>query len=727
MNEVEHNYGGSPAEKGSGGLFSNQPDFGVHEELAMYRELFATLPIAAYIKDLDARFVDVNPFHAEALGVGRADIAGLADADLYPEKEAELYRTADRSVMDAGASIAGLTETHTGFNDTVVQHRTWKFPVRDRLGNVVGLMGFSHDVSESSAAMEELKRSELRYALALQASRDGIWEFDVAAETVLMSPRAAQLMGLPISVEPAPWSVVSEALGEEDSARLREQLVALFTNPRETVELQVQVETGDHPRFLELRFTAFRERGRITSLIGSVADVTYAYHRLAQLDFYAHHDALTGLGNRRALARKLSAAISQLQRCPGSDGKTELSLLVIDLDSFKVINDSLGHLAGDAMLKIVANRLQRFANELPGTSMVTRYGGDEFAIVVEESSMREVETFAHGLIGQLKEPTMLHGLEVYPSASIGVLHVCEHVDATDVLRDADIALYRAKSTGKSRATIFHTGMRDDAQTALDEQTRIRRAVDNGDFALFYQPVLSPRSNTVIGFEALLRLKGSDGSMVRPALFLDYLERSDLIVEVGRWVVDQAVQDLAQWRADYPEYVDLAVAVNVSRRQFADDELFTAIPEVLDRYDVPASALVLEITETAVADGGVDLDALQGFRASGGLVAIDDFGTGHSSLFALNELPVDIVKLDRSFTARIGPNGADEMLEATFDFLRSLNVQLVAEGVEEQYQADWLSKRGSDFLQGYHFAKPMPEADVRKYLDVASYQALPDAA
>jgi len=137
--------------------------------------------------------------------------------------------------------------------------------------------------------------------------------------------------------------------------------------------------------------------------------------------------------------------------------------------------------------------------------------------------------------------------------------------------------------------------------------------------------------------------------------------------------------------------------------------------------------VLEITETAVADGGVDLDALQGFRASGGLVAIDDFGTGHSSLFALNELPVDIVKLDRSFTARIGPNGADEMLEATFDFLRSLNVSLIAEGVEEQYQADWLSKRGSDFLQGYHFAKPMPEVDVRKYLDAASYQALPDAA
>ena len=705
--------------------FAELSDFGVEDELGMYRELVATLPLAIYVKDLESRFVDVNPFHLGALGVAHSEIVGRTDDDFYPEKEAELYRTADRSVMDDGIPIAGLTETHTGFNGTVVQHRTWKFPVRDRLGDVVGLMGFSHDVSESSAATEELKRSELRYALAARASRDGIWEFNVESETVLMSARAAQLLTLPISVEPVPWATVAELLGEAQATHLQDQLRRLFENPQDTVELEVELRTDGQPKWRELRFVAFTEQDRVTSLIGSVADVTDAHNRLAQLDFLAHHDALTGIGNRRALARKLTAALQQLE--PSSTGRTELSVLAIDLDSFKVINDSLGHAAGDAMLQIVSNRLRQFAEGLSGVSTVARCGGDEFAIVVEDSTTEEVESFAHSLIGRLKEPTMLHGLEVYPAASIGVLHVCDQVDATDVLRDADTALYRAKTSGKSRAMVFHPGMREDAQTALNEQTSIRRAVDNGDFVLVYQPIFSPVHGKVSGFEALIRLKGPDGTMIRPALFLDYLERSDLIVEVGRWVLGQAIEDLARWRQENPELGYLAVSVNVSRRQFADEELFTTIPEVLDRHGVPSSALVLEITETAVARDGVNLDALQDFRASGGIVAIDDFGTGHSSLFALHELPVDIVKLDRSFTARIGPKGADELLEATFDFLRSLKVRLVAEGVEEQYQAEWLSQRGADFLQGYHFARPMLEADVRKYLNASDRLALPDAA
>jgi len=274
--------------------------------------------------------------------------------------------------------------------------------------------------------------------------------------------------------------------------------------------------------------------------------------------------------------------------------------------------------------------------------------------------------------------------------------------------------------------IFEPGMRQEAKEALDQQTSIRRAVDKGDFVLAYQPVVSGSGSGIGGFEALLRLRGPDGTLVRPALFLDYLERSDLILEIGRWVIEQAVSDLAVWRSQHQDR-DIAVAVNISRRQFADDGLFEFISEVVERNRLPASALVLEITETAVAQEALDTRALQDFRSAGGMVAIDDFGTGQSSLFQLNELPVDIVKLDRSFIARIGPNGADTTLEATFDFLRSLDVRMVAEGVEEDYQSQWLTRRRVDFMQGYYFAKPMPEAQVREYLAGLGAMGFSDAA
>lgn len=693
----------------------------------MYRDLVERLPFAVYIKDRDSRFVHINPAHASAFGREAEQIVGRTDVDFYPEREAELYRSADRRVIDEGVEISGLTENHSGFNGTVVQHRTWKFPVRNSDGDVVGLMGFAHDVTESSAAMEELKRSELRYALAARASRDGIWEFDVDSGAVLMSPRASQLFGLPIAVEPVPWDDVAAVLSDEDNSRLEGKLRELFKEPGETVEIQIRIVVNEKARWLDLRFIAFSSKGRVSSLIGSVADVTDAQERIAQLDFYAHHDALTGLGNRRALTRKLASALRDFHDVQARSDYPRLSLMCLDLDSFKVVNDSLGHLAGDAMLKIVSHRLQAFARELPGTATVARYGGDEFAVVVEDAKTAEVEAMAHTLIRRVKEPTLLLGLEVYPSASVGVVHVRDQGDATEVLRDADTALYRAKTTGKSRAAIFHPEMRQEAKEALDEQTSIRRAVEKGDFVLVYQPIVAGRGSGVGGFEALIRLKGPDGSMVRPGLFLDYLERSGLILEVGRWVIEQAVSDLAAWRAEHRDLVDLAVSVNISRRQFADAELFDFITDVLERDGVPASAMILEITETAVAQAGVNLDALQKFRAAGGSVAIDDFGTGQSSLFQLNELPVDIVKLDRCFIERIGPKGADSTLEATFDFLSSLDMRLVAEGVEEEHQAQWLTQRGVDFMQGYYFARPMPEEDVRNYLEVIGVTGLGNAA
>ena len=686
-------------------LFGEGVDFDLHDEVRMYRELLRSMPIAVYFKDVDTNFVDVNTFHAEAMGRPRNELIGLSDQDIYPETEAELYYGADRRVIDEGATIDGLIENHSGFQGTVFQNATSKFPVRNASGDIVGMMGFAIDVASSSGALEKLKESELRYALAMRATSEGIWDYDVAADSSSISPRAAQLLNLPITADSIPTRVVANILDPDDFAMLRSGLVALVRERQETFECVITITTTGRPRWLRLRFASFTENGRVTRVIGAMADITVERKRLDQLEHNAYHDALTGLGNRRALARSLSAYLSDCQS-PTGEAASDLSLMSIDLDSFKVINDSLGHQAGDKMLCAIADRLRALTATTRGRCTVARMGGDEFAFAIAGIEPLLVEDLANSLLENIGRSTILSGVEIYPSTSIGLVHATDQTEATDMLRDGDIALYKAKASGKGRVVLFDETMREEAQNELNAQMRIRRAVDKRNFSLVYQPILRSGTRHVAGFEALLRLDSDDGETILPAKFLDYLEKSDLIVEVGRWVLDQALGDLAKWREQFPENPSLAVAVNVSRRQFSDPDLFTAIGDLLDKHAIPPESLVLEITETAAFSDDVDLDVLAEFRRNGGSVAMDDFGTGYSSLFALNELPVDVLKLDRSFTARINSESIDPVLQATFDFVRSLDLILVTEGVEEEHQAAWVESQGSDLLQGYLFARPM---------------------
>ncbi len=690
---------------GMDALYAATPFFDEHDELVAYRTLIRRLPLSVFFKDRDRQFVGVNDFYADAMGRTPTELIGLSDTDVHPSDEAELYRNVDERVMTEGVDIQGLTEVQTRLDGAVVRNETSKFPVRNSFGEIVGLMGFAHDVTEPTRVVQSLRESEMRYALATRASRDGIWDFDIESKTLAMSPRCCQLLNLPITSGNVPWNVVASLFGEDDLRVLIRGVQALRRQPNDSFQCEVQLDVDGTCRWLSLVYTAFTVDGEVVRIIGSAADVSEEHERRAQLEFFALHDALTGLANRRALVHELEAAL---------DGLRPVSLLCIDLDSFKVINDSLGHQAGDAMLQEVSERLQRVAVGRHLT--VARLGGDEFAIVVRGQRPDRVERLASEVLAALRTPTRISGLEIYPSASIGVVHVVDQADAGDVLRDGDIALYHAKGDGKARYAIFDAAMRDRAQRALDAQTQIRRAVERREFSLVYQPVVEAGSRQVVGFEALIRLERDDGTTLPPSEFLGYLEQSDLIIEVGRWVLDQALEDLAAFRAEFPELAGLDVGVNVSRRQFVDPRLLEHIMAAVERNGLTPNELVLEITETAVASQTVDVKTLlAGFREAGGKVAIDDFGTGQSSLFALHQLPVDIIKLDKSFTARITPDTTDPVLRATFDFVHSLNLLLVAEGVETEHQAAWLEDHGARFLQGYVFERPLGFEAARRYL------------
>ena len=672
------------------------------DELSLYRDLFQRLPVSVFFKDSDASFVRVNQRMVHRLGTSSAEeIVGQSDATLSSADDAELYRRDDDHVLETGEPLLGITETRTLKDGSVEVLHTSKYPVVDRRGQIVGVMGFNHDITEPTELVNALAQSEQRYALAARATRDGIWDLDLQTGEAVLSSRCCQLLDLPATSDPVPWKDVSARIVKEDVAPLSAAVQSLRENPdaylRQT--FRVKHPDGSH-RWVEMAATALVVDGKVTRVIGSAADITDERERNAELEFLATHDSLTGLGNRRALAERVEAVLQS-----GDDA----GLVMLDLDYFKVINDSLGHQAGDEVLEQISARLKSI---LDPSYLMVRLGGDEFAVFIANRTRAKVLRTASAIANIIRKRMTISGLDLFMTASIGVVYVDDsHKDADHLLRDADIALYEAKANGKSRVRVFEKEMRDAAEAALEHQMSIRKAVHNNDFSLLYQPIINAVDGSMSGVEALLRLSPEDGPVKAPNEFLPYLEQTDLIVEVGEWVIESALTALSEWRSKNLVSDSFTIAINVSRKQFQTDRLANYVLRALDRFGLAGRNIILEVTETAVLHDGAGITtSLDRLRDAGVRIAIDDFGTGQSSLAALHDLTVDILKIDKSFTDRILNNGDEPVITAAFHVARSMGLVTVAEGVEHEYQAEWLRGQHCDLLQGYLFAKPL-EAKV----------------
>jgi diguanylate cyclase (GGDEF)-like protein len=429
----------------------------------------------------------------------------------------------------------------------------------------------------------------------------------------------------------------------------------------------------------------------------------------AHLHFLAHVDPVTNLPNRHEFNERLGFALAKAVRY-----ETAVGLLLLDLDNFKVVNDTLGHESGDLLLKLVADRL---VTTLRSTDVICRIGGDEFVVIVEPSDdSSEVSSVASKILGALAAPFEVKGHHLYVTASIGVsLYPRDAKDAQTLTRSADTAMYHAKNKGKNAYEVFQNDMEKRVQKRMKLEANLRRALSKGQLQLHYQPQIDMHSGRIVGVEALARWYCPELGHVSPAEFIPVAEESGIIVALGRWVLQTACRQAASWRDQGLLDTIEHVAVNLSARQTKDTGLMGDITTILAETRLPASLLELEITEGVLMDNvHANLDLLQRFQSAGIHLSIDDFGTGYSSMSYLKRFPIDQLKIDRSFVNDV-PGDGEAIATAIIAMAHSLSLTVVAEGVETQAQVDFLRQAGCDIMQGFYLARPMPVAELTDLL------------
>ncbi len=478
------------------------------------------------------------------------------------------------------------------------------------------------------------------------------------------------------------------------------------TKPFQIPELLVRIKTQ-----LQLQAAKIEIRQLNQELEQRVAERTTQLEReitehietQQQLRHMAFHDSLTNLPNRAFFLEILQKTIYRGQRRQNYF----CSVLFLDCDRFKVVNDSLGHLVGDRVLIEVARRLESCLRPM---DTVARFGGDEFTILLDEiGDFRNLISIAERINQVFKLPFYIDGQEIFLSCSIGIVLVDQDYQDPDmILRDADIAMYRAKALGRDRYQIFAPEMHTNAREVLQLETDLRLGLKKKEFELHYQPIVSLTNNSIIGFEALLRWNHSEKGFISPVDFIPIAEETGLIVPIGMWVLREACFQLRTWQEQNPYHQDLTISVNLSVKQFSQPNLIEQIDEILSETGLESKCLKLEITESAIMDNAESIaDLFQQLRNRQIQLSIDDFGTGYSSLSYLHRFPVDTLKIDRSFINRIGNDGKHiEIIQAIATLAHHLGMNIVAEGVETEQQLDQLRTIRCEQAQGYLFSKPL---------------------
>ena len=479
-----------------------------------------------------------------------------------------------------------------------------------------------------------------------------------------------------------------------------------------TLEVRLLHKEG-HTLWAQMSASLVRdEQGQPLRLVYQVQDVTERKRAEEQLLHAAYHDSLTGLANRTLFTDHLRLAMERARR----HDDHLFGVLFMDLDRFKNVNDSLGHAHGDQLLLAVSQRLQKCVRP---EDTVARFGGDEFAILLNsiENSIDVIRT-AERIQQMISQPFTLGHHEIFTTASVGItLSSLGYAEADELLRDADTAMYRAKANGTGRYEVFDKVMHARAVTALKLENDLRRAVENEEFRIFYQPIVNTESGAVAGFEALIRWEHPERGLTSPAEFIAAAEETDLIIAMGEWVLGKACHQAQQWQRECPRDEQLFISVNLSGKQFTQRDLVEVVERALRESGLPPRCLKLEITETILMENAeVAISMLKRLRTLGVQLGIDDFGTGYSSLSYLHRLPVNTLKVDRSFVGRMDEAAEyREIVRTIVSLAHTLGLDVVAEGVETAAQWSQLSALNCEYSQGYFFAKPLSEDATSKYL------------
>jgi diguanylate cyclase (GGDEF)-like protein/PAS domain S-box-containing protein len=678
----------------------------------LQRRGFTTM--AAEGSEQAIEFVYKHPFDVVLLDIMMPDVDGLT----ILQRLRETHTAAELPIIIVAAKSQGenvIEAIELGANDYVT--KPLEFPVvLARIRNQVA----------RKRAEETLRESEERFALAMQGANDGLWDWNLVTNEMYYSSRWKAMLGYAeddITHTPREWF---DRIVPEDQERVHTAISSHLAGHTDHFECEYRMVHRDTSRrwVLSRGLAVFNRDGEATRIAGSLTDITV--RKVA--------DPITGLPNRVLFLDRLGRAIGRNKRRP--DGL--FAVLLLDLDRFKTINDSLGYAAGDRLLVGVARRLE---DSLRAEDLVVRYGesqslarlgGDEFAILLEDLKRASDATrVAKRLQETMQQSFGIDGHEIYATVSIGIaLSSTGYECPDDMVRDAEIAMRRAKAHGKDCHEIFDSQMHARAMLRLRVETDLHQALEKQEFTLHYQPIVRLETGRVHGFEALIRWQKPDQGFVPPAQFIPIAEETGLIIPIGGWVLNEACRQMRQWQEQFPDYRPLWISVNLSGKEFLQPNLVKRIDQVLQDTGLPAECLKLEITESVIMDNASEATTmLEQLRALGAQISIDDFGTGYCSLSYLHTFPLDVLKVDQSFVSRMSdaPTNA-EIVRTIVVLAHNLGLEVVAEGVETAEDAERLTALGCEYAQGYYYSRPLTVEQATEILIrlVLPANATPDA-
>ena len=566
-------------------------------------------------------------------------------------------------------------------------------------------------------AEESLRESEERFALAARGANDGLWDWKPSTGLMYLSPRGNQMLGYPENAKLWTFRDWEQLVHPGDKDRIRAEWYAIDRGDKEDLvtEYRMQRTDGTYIWVLARGKAVSNKSGIVVRVAGSLTDITAG--KVA--------DPLTGLPNRLHFIDRLEAAIEATR-----DSGAPFAVLFLDLDRFKLVNDSLGHAAGDEFLVEVAGRLkssvESFAQEDParGPFIVARLGGDEFAILQHAvHSHADAVRLAERILERLSRPIHICNRQMFASVSIGIAPGSSGDTPEDLLRNADTAMYHAKTGGRARFEVFDERMRERAIERLEIETELRRAIAARQLVVYYQPQVSIPDCRITGWEALVRWEHPVRGLIGPGEFIPIAEETDLILPLGRWVLTEACTQMAEWQREFKFDPPLTISVNVSFKQLKGADFVEEVKHVLDETGLSPQSLRLEMTETTVmANAEATINALQRLKGLNIGLEIDDFGTGYSSLSYLSRLPFDTVKIDCSFVSKLGIEGeSSEIVRAIVELARSMSMNVVAEGVETIDQLDALRVLGCSHAQGYLFSRPVNARAAAYVFEAEAFQ------
>jgi diguanylate cyclase (GGDEF)-like protein/PAS domain S-box-containing protein len=588
------------------------------------------------------------------------------------------------------SSLARLISTQKDYSVRAKRHA----------GDEVGVLvdSFNEMLAQIGSGEEALRESEERFALAARGANDGLWDWKRSTGLLYLSPRGNQMFGYP-EVERY-WSVsdFAEQVHRSDRERVIADWKKGVRDGREEFVSEYRMRHASKSSIWVLsRGKAVKDTaGTVVRIAGSLTDITEG--KIA--------DALTGLHSRFYFLDRLESALDAL-----ANGGSRFAILFLDLDRFKIVNDSLGHAAGDELLVEIARRLRlgvQGAGRETKQSVVARFGGDEFAVLLNGAGPAEAAEIAQRILCDLSTPFRLGSRQMFPGVSIGIAPSGSGYTPEDLLRNADTAMYHAKQSGRGRVEVFDEQMRNHALARMEIETDLRAAVEQNQLVVFFQSQVEVVSGRMHGFEALVRWRHPKRGLIPPGEFISIAEETDLIIPLGRVVLTEACRQMAAWQKQFQLDPPLTVSVNVSYKQMKDPGFVQDVRRILEATELAPHSLRLEMTEsTVMTDAEETIETLRQLKAMDIGLEIDDFGTGYSSLSCLKRLPFDTVKIDRSFVRELGGNEeAAEIVRAILDLASSMTLEVVAEGVETNAQLKALKSLGCSLAQGFLFSKPV---------------------